>query len=131
MALELTAAEYREQGVALDLTVRNDSDHAIVVERKGILLGYKALEFPVDVADAMAPAASITVPAGGSTALRLAFVTGSVLREASTLRMRAIRSGERWLSAGRISVPPVPPATGAGDQRRRTKRAAGASSASG
>ncbi|MBL4685387.1 MAG: hypothetical protein JKY37_12405 [Nannocystaceae bacterium] len=111
LALELTWAEYREQGVALRLTVRNDSTTDVTIAREGILLAYGSLEFPLDLRDLGAPPEAILVPAKGAAKLKLAFATGSRVEQTATLRLRAMRQGQRWLAAGKVELPPAPLST--------------------
>lgn len=108
LALELTWAEYREQGVALRLTVHNDAPTDVTIAREGIFIAYGSLEFPLDLGDPSTPPEAIVVPAKGAAKLKLAFVTGSRVDKTATLRLRAMRGGERWLPTSKIELPPAP-----------------------
>lgn len=109
--LELHSAEYDEQAVRIALTIRNAASVPLEVERDGILLAYKQLEFPVDAEDPAAPSSTVTVPAKGAAKLEVAFTTGSAIRQPAALRLRALRRSDRWLDGVRLAVPPVPVST--------------------
>ena len=108
LTAELRHTHYREQGVAVTLSLRNDSDQPIVVQREGILLAYRGLEFALDLEDPSVPPERNEVSPGATLELAIVFVTGTRILEPAKLRLRAIRHADRWLEPLSLEVPPMP-----------------------
>lgn len=106
LTVEVTDAEYGEQTRTLSFVVRNQANEPLVIARDGILLGVGTLEFPASTEAADAPDASTSVPPMGTLELTARFGVGRTVRDASTLRLRSLQRGSRWLDAIAIDVPP-------------------------
>lgn len=107
LSLELSEAHYDLSEVSLRINLVNHGDAPLSLDRKGVLLAYDELEFPV--ADASAPLLieDTALAPGSTTELELRFTIEQPLLEAATLHMMSIRGGpDDWLEPLRLAVPP-------------------------
>lgn len=107
VALQLSAAHYELDQVTLTVLLDNRGDSPLVAERKGMLLEYGELEFPVSDDTASPLPESLVVPPGEGVELSLRFVMQQALVQAATLHLLSLRRGEdQWLEPLRLAVPP-------------------------
>lgn len=110
LAVELTSARYDLREVSLQAKVTNRGTVPVVLDRQGILLEYRELEFPISELASPELAAETTVAPGEHAELTLGFVTEQALVEAATLHVMSIRRGGNgepvWLEPLRLPVPP-------------------------
>lgn len=106
LSLELSGARYDMRQVSVQLTLRNQADAPITIEREGILLAYDALEYPISATASPKLQARTVIPAGEQAQLELGFVMEQALVEAGTLNLYSIRRGERLVEPLRVIVPP-------------------------
>jgi hypothetical protein len=107
LSLELSEAHYDLSEVSLRVRLVNHGDTPLSLDRKGVLLAYDELEFPV--ADASAPELTegTALAPGSQTELELRFTIEQPLLEAATLHVMSIRRGDDdWLEPLRLAVPP-------------------------
>ncbi|MEM9452904.1 MAG: hypothetical protein AAGF11_01910 [Myxococcota bacterium] len=107
LTLEMSEARYDLRELSVKVSLTNAGDAPLLVERKGVLLAYDELEFPVAEASAPELTESTALAPGSSTELELRFVIEQPLLEAATLHLLSIRrDDDQWLDPLRIAVPP-------------------------
>lgn len=106
VSLELHEARYDLRQVAVTVSLTNHGKAPVSLDRAGILLAYRELEFPVREGDAAPVQASTTLPPGGTVKLELGFGTEQMMVEAGVLQLLSLRAGEDWLAPLRLTVPP-------------------------
>lgn len=112
VALELSAAHYELDQVTLTVKLDNRGDVPLMAERKGMLLEYGELEFPVSddttaTLDETPLAETVVVPPGEQVELSLRFVMEQALVQAATLHLLSLRrEDDQWLEPLRLAVPP-------------------------
>jgi hypothetical protein len=116
--LELVSVRWHDRGLVARVRIDNAGAAPLSIERRGILLDYGGLEFPVvdDRQFARVPAL-LVVAAGARRDLALPFSIGGRIGAGavSTLRLRALRRGAQWIEPLGLEVPspPVPADHGA------------------
>jgi hypothetical protein len=107
VALELTAARYDARHVSLTVSLTNRGKAPVRLDREGILLAYRDLEFPVLPTEAAPVAERTTLPPGGTVTLELGFGTEQLMVQAATLQLLSLRTGDdQWLAPLTLVVPP-------------------------
>jgi hypothetical protein len=92
--------------VSVTVSLTNHGQAPVSLDRDGILLAYRELEFPVREGDATPVEASTTLPPGGTVKLELGFGTEQMMVEAGVLQLLSLRAGEDWLAPLRVTIPP-------------------------
>lgn len=106
LTLELSEARYDLREVSVKVSLTNAGDTPLSLDRKGVLLAYDELEFPVAEASAPTLTEDTALAPGASTELELRFVLEQPLLEAATLHLMSIRRDDDWLEPMRLAVPP-------------------------
>lgn len=107
LTLELSGARYDLREISVEVSLTNTGDTPLSLDRKGVLLAYEELEFPVAEASAPQLTEGTALAPGSSTALELRFVLEQPLLGAATLHLMSIRRGDDdWLEPMRLAVPP-------------------------
>lgn len=107
ISLALDEAHYDLRQVSLTVSLTNHGPEPVSLERDGILLAYRELEYPVRPSEAAPVQATTTVPPGGTVKLELGFGTEQMMVEAGRLQLLAVRTGEDgWLAPLHLTVPP-------------------------
>jgi hypothetical protein len=106
VAIELHEAHYDLRHVSVTVSLTNHGQAPVSLDRSGILLAYRELEFPVREGDANPVQASTTLPPGGTVKLELGFGTEQMMVEAGVLQLLSLRAGEDWLAPLRVTIPP-------------------------
>lgn len=107
VALELTEARYDPRHVSVTVSLTNRGKAPVSLEREGILLAYRDLEFPVAPSEAAPVAERTTLPPGGTVTLELGFGTEQLMVQAATLQLLSLRTADdQWLAPLTLVVPP-------------------------
>jgi hypothetical protein len=109
--IELVAARWHDRGLVARVRIDNAGAASLSIERRGILLDYQGLEFPIalDRQFERVPV-RFEIAAGARRDLVLPFSVGGRVGGAATLRLRALRRGSTWIEPFGLDVPapPVP-----------------------
>lgn len=117
LQLELLIAQYDERQLTLRVVLHNAGTTPARVHRRGILLAYQDLEFPVQI-DPDAPIPErITIAPGDQRELWLGFETGSRIVQPAVLRLRAVEPAAESSEVLELAIEPAPPAREAPQDR--------------
>ena len=106
--LELVEIDYEERHLTLHITVTNRAESALTVQRKGLLLAYQELEFPVAQTPRINLPQAILVQPQQTVELLLPFSPGTPIHDRATLQLRWLQRDGRDLEVLALPVPGRP-----------------------
>lgn len=136
--IELVHAAYLPRGVVFEVLVENLEDESLALERRGILLAYHGLEYPLDVGPrdesktrASDPIAQANLPEhielerGDPRMLLLEFRLGRAMTETGWIVLRGLTDGSAYAEPLWLEVPPSPSRASRPLSRNKSPRGSG------